>query len=362
MSSFKEVDPPTYEEAQLQSQENNHPQDGARLLHEAPPPLPRRTPTRRRPPLPERRPVEEEAEDTSTEVQSDQNFWKFHIQCFGDDMYLSTNPTMRHLQCRSLPGYFMSVDKEETGFTINFEEFESGNSIMRFKKLEDGSFKYKVRRTRKIEGGEIVLSDETSPVFEGTIDPRRIDPQYYPIQPPFQMKSFEVQAIDGRRWDVGAIPRVKMKWSLSKRSEYPKYVGKQNIYFHRNFKTKNLHMQEEEFPPVTALFRPCESKIRKRAMQSINRLSRLDEESKISPQMAQVDPFAEQKSYFKCGDGLYEENFPKDDDPDHHFKLGWVTVFEDKDLFNKSGMFDLVVGATTTLAYDQEVQKRWKKL
>lgn len=359
MYSFVDPDLPSYEEAQLQSQQNNHPQDGSRLLEEAPP-LPRRAPSRRRPPLPERQLIlQPRIKENGTE---DQAFWKFHIQCFGDDMYLSTNPTMRHLQCRSLPGYFMSVEKDDDGFTINFEEFESGTLIMRFKKLSDGSFKYKVRKTRRVLGGEIVPLNENTGVHEGTIDPKRIDPQYYPIQPPYQMKNFEVQTIDNLRWDLGAIPRVKQKWSLSKRSEVPKYIGKQNIYFHRNFQTKSRRMQDERFPPVTALFRPCESKIRKRAIQSINRLSKMDEESGISPQLAQVDPFAEQKAYFKCGDGLYGEQFPKDDDPDHHFKLGWLTVFEDPELFGMSGMFDLVVGTTTALAYDQEIQKRWKKL
>lgn len=267
---------------------------------------------------------------------------------------------MRHLQCRSLPGYFMSVSKEQEGFTINFEEFESGILIMRFKKLPDGSFRYKVRRTRRVVDGEIVSLDDYNLVHEGTINPKRIEPQYYPIPPPFLMKNYDVQAIDGSMWDLGAIPRVKQKWSL-KGSEAPKYVGKQNVYFHRNFKTKNLQMQDEKFPPVTALFRPCESKIRKRAIQSINRLSKL-EESKIDPQLAQIDPFSEQKAYFKCEDGLYGEPHPKDDDPDHHFKLGWVTVFEDKALFDIEGMFDLAVGTTTALAYDQEIQKRWKKL
>ncbi|GBL50523.1 hypothetical protein ACI3LY_001734 [Candidozyma auris] len=368
MTSTYDPDLPTYEEAQLQAQLNNHPQDNSQRLSENPPALPRRTNTRRRPPpLPER-PIEtsssseqlddnKESDNSDSLQTGDQPFWKFHIQCFGDDMYLSTNPTMRHLQCRSMPGYFMSIEKEPQGFTINLEEFETGASIMRFKKLDEKTFKFKVRRSRKVENGEIVVLETPDPVFEGTINKTRIHPMFFPIPPPYEMKSYEVEGIDGSRWDVGSIPRAKMKWSLSHRSEAPKYVGKRNVYFHRNFMARNTKMQDAQFPPVTAAFRPCESKMRKRAIRSITRLSKLEDDSKSTPYEAEGDPFSQRKPYFKCGDGLYDEQFPKDDDPDHHFKLGWLTVFEDEQLFSKSGMFDLVVGSTVVVAYDQEMHK-----
>lgn len=351
---------PSYEEAQLQAILNNHPQDNVIIRDDNAPPLPRRTPTRRRPPLPDR-PLTETSLDQNVErEEGSQKFWKFHIQCFGDDFYLSTNPTMRHLQCRSFPGYFMKVEKEEGGYTLNFEEFESGALIMRFKKLENGGFRFKVRRTRRVVNGEVAQVENSLPVLDSVITLRRIDPKFYPILPPYMMSNYEVKAMDGKLWDVGAIPRVKMKWSLSKGSEVLKYVKKQNLYFHRNFKEQNMKMQEEAFPPVKAVFRPCESKMRKRAMQSINRLLKI-EDDRESNGRTQMDSFLDQRPFLKCGDGLHGDPFPKDDDPDHHFKLGWLMIYEDDELFGIPGMFDLVVGVTTTLAYQQEMENGLRK-
>lgn len=41
-----------------------------------------------------------------------QLFWKFHIEKFDPGFYLTTNPTLRHVQCRSSPGYFVTVHKD----------------------------------------------------------------------------------------------------------------------------------------------------------------------------------------------------------------------------------------------------------
>lgn len=41
-----------------------------------------------------------------------QLFWKFHIERFDPGFYLSTNPTARHVKCRSSPGYFVRIYKD----------------------------------------------------------------------------------------------------------------------------------------------------------------------------------------------------------------------------------------------------------
>lgn len=348
-----ESNPPTYEESQNLQNGNQNLLSASRdrLSQELPRNIgPSRTLSRRAPPSPPPRTSEE-----STIGKGDnQGFWKFHMQVFANDIYLTTNPTMRHLHCRSAPGYFISVEKDpasERGYTMNFEDFGTGNSILRVGKQDNGDFKYKVRRNRSVKDGVLQSTDDPDPVYAGVLRSRRIEPKFYPIAPPHVMRNHNTENIDGQVWNVGDIPRCRLKWSLKKRKEVLQYIGKQNTYFHNNFE-RNIVEDSSNPPDVKALFRVCESRAKKRAIRSLNRLLRMEYSEKAPEESPESDPYEEVNYYSRCGDGLYDDQFPKDDEPDHHIKLGWLTIYE-LDLLTKSGMFDLIVGLTAASAYDK---------
>lgn len=345
--------PPTYEESQnlhnsfVESSDDTSVASSP-LTQDLPRNIgPNRTLSRRAPP---NRP--QQSDESTIGKGDNQRFWKFHMQVFANDIYLSTNPTMRHLHCRSAPGYFISVERDSPTskeFTMNFEDFETGVSLLRVGKQESGEFKYKVRRTRELRDGVIQEVAEPREVYGGVLRSRRIEPMFYPIPPLYAMRNFNTDPIDGKIWNIGDIPRCRMKWSLSKRKEVLQYIGKQNTYFHDNIEQKRVS-DSSEVPPVKAVFRVCESRAKKRAIRSLNRLLRIDMDRGETSQ--EPDPYEEVKYYPKCGDGLYDDIYPRDDEPDHHIKLGWLTIYDD-DLLRTPGMFDLIVGLTAASAYDK---------
>ena len=61
----------------------------------------------------------------------DSPFWKYHILKFGKDLYLTTNPGMKHMYCRNAPGYFIEVISNDpnlstptstSGYTLIFKD------------------------------------------------------------------------------------------------------------------------------------------------------------------------------------------------------------------------------------------------
>lgn len=57
-----------------------------------------------------------------------QLFWKFHIERFDPGFYLSTNPTARHVNCRSSPGYFVRIYKDRPATLISKDKERTSNT------------------------------------------------------------------------------------------------------------------------------------------------------------------------------------------------------------------------------------------
>lgn len=281
-----------------------------------------------------------------------QPFWKFHLLRFANDMYLTTNPSSRHLHCRSSPGYFVTVAQNDGGFTMTFEDFESGQQILKIRKhseKEGGFFRFKMKRLRRVENGVLVDQEVTDEMFENFVRPHTIPPDFYHGMLDACMTNYEVCDFNNQKWDVGSIPWMKHKWP----SGDVKYIGKQNVYLHNNFTGRKTYTG---IPLVVSVFRVCESRPKKRMIRSINRLLKIDVSGeKLKPQLVEIDPYFEVKSYYIGGDGLYFDRVPKDDEPDHRFKLGWLTVYED-DNFSQSGMFDFVVAMSVAVGYYKNFQ------
>lgn len=305
-------------------------------------------PRRRKPPLP--LPSELPLTEMSAPASSDQKFWKFHLIKFGNDMYLTTNPTPRHLHCRSFPGYYIAVSGTFLDYTMTFEHIETGTTYFKIRKHsthEGEFFRYKMRRIRRLEKGRIVESEDGD-VYENFIRREAIPEKLLPSPPDFPITSYLTQDFQGKPWSVGSVPRVRES-RISHRDL--RYIGKHSIYLHDNFRD-TIHGPIIGAPPVRCMFRPSDASVTKRAMRSINKLLKRDKTAtKIKSADLDASMFPEISYYYKAGDGLYGDPHPLDDDPDKHLKYGWLSIYEDEYL-EIPGMFDLVVCLSVAIAYD----------
>lgn len=292
-------------------------------------------------------PVPEEDVGKPDLEHTSQNFWKFHLVKFANDMYLTTNPTPRHLHCRSFPGYYIAVEGDLQDYTLSFEGIESGITYVRIRKQTkpDGEFfRYKLRRVRLLQHGKVMENAEGS-VYEGFLRREAIPSVFLPISPEFPLISYRTDDFDACGWSVGAMPRVR---ASRVNSAELKYWGKHNVYFHDNFGGSG---PITEIPPVKAVFRPSEASTKKRVIRSLKRLLKVDDSTKNKE--ADVDSvYLETKTFYSAGDGLYDVH-PTDDDPDRNTKWGWLTIYEDDAFYAQAGMLDLVVGVTTAVSYER---------
>lgn len=290
---------------------------------------------------------------SSASTSFHQHFWKFHLVKFGSDMYLTTNPTPRHLHCRSFPGYFISVEGNSIDYTLSFEDIETGVTYLRIRKRTTKDrefFRYKLRRARAIVNGRVSETNDDIQVYENYLWQELIPDVLFPSPPDVPMTSYHTEDFTGGTWNVGSIPRVRESRMNASES---KYVGKHYIYFHDNF-TQKPTGAIHNVPKVKAVFRPTEASTRKRVMHSLNRLLRIDSSGKkFNSDEVGSTVFSDIKSYFKAGDGLYGQHNPADDDPDKRTKYGWLTLYEDDEFFLQWGMFDLVVGLSVCMAYEK---------
>ncbi|OBA24479.1 hypothetical protein METBIDRAFT_34952 [Metschnikowia bicuspidata var. bicuspidata NRRL YB-4993] len=299
--------------------------------------------------------VKRDCSELSLDVAQTQPFWKFHVLKFGHCLYLTTNPTLRHLHCRNAPGYFVQVCDGPCGFSMIFEDISTGEELVKIDKLTDrcsNQFMFHVRKNRHVKDGRFQKSTRNGNAESRALEP--IPQELLPATPTTPMLSYSSQMIDGLLWSVGSLPQYR---ESRIKSQEIKYIAKKNVYFHRCFGDISRY-PEYDVPPAMAVFRECESGSRKRAMRQLNRFLQAGHELsskllKLPP--ANVSPYAEITLYYKGGDGVYFDKVPADDEPDHHHKLGWVTVYDDPHVFSKQGMFDLVVALTTAIGYERNL-------
>lgn len=346
-------------------------------------------------------------------------FWKYHILKFGKDLYLTTNPGLKHIYCRNGPGYYVEVvypnkykyHSSREGFKLIFKDIASKNGdnnpeiMVIIKESLDEGGKYKILLPRSSYLYDGLLSDDESdeiesPLFSGVTIPTPIDDKFIPYSQisnaheTFRFKNYEFTDFLNTKWNIGSIPRIKstrMSKIKSKFNEYKddplyKFIGKRYIYFHQNYiedsptsyKTESnnprdiyLHDQgsTHKFPPVLGLFRPNETRTKKKIIKKFNqqadRLERLKNsqeainQEKVNYKLIDNDIAAgsDIRNYFIGGDGLYYLNNPNDDTPDSN-KLGWITIYEDKNVFSRSknkGMFDIVLGLTLAVGFESSL-------
>lgn len=355
--------------------------------------------------------------DDDIETKADTPFWKYHILKFGKDLYLTTNPGLKHIYCRNGPGFYVEVvfpnnfkhHSSREGFKLIFKDIatksvDANPEIMVIIKdplSEGGKYSILIPRTSYLDDGTLIeLKDpdeDTASLFNGIAVNSPIDDKFIPYDKisntheSVKFENYEFADFLNTKWNIGSIPRIKstrMSKLKSKFNEYNsdalfKFVGKRYIYFHQNYindspltyKVKSedpkdvyLHGSKEasSFPPVLGLFRPNETRTKKRIIKKFNqqtdRLDKLKQahgninDDKINHKLIDNDiaAGADIQNYFTGGDGLYFLSNPHDDTPDTN-KLGWITIYEDPKVFSGStnkGMFDIVLGLTLAVGFE----------
>lgn len=324
---------------------------------------------------------------------------------------MTTNPSTKHMYCRNGPGYYVEVayanEKrgKSHGFSLVFRDIDSMDSkqkpplmvITKKPASEGGYLTISIPRQSRLRRGTILYAQKEeggeAPLFNGLSIPKKLDMKYIPVSRTSQgvsspeeterFRNYEFKDFNNIQWDIGAIPRVRhsrinrMKSRANDQDEEEfKFIGKRNIYFHRNYtdqpvyakyrtESKNpedVYLQDSDhsqFPPVLAHFRPYESKTRKKIINTFSRHFHPQNVQQFQQQQSRISKNAVEhdiaagaiKNYFRGGDGLYFEINPADDAPDDN-KVGWITVYEDAKLFSSRGMFDVVVGLTLAVGFE----------
>ncbi|KAM9918702.1 hypothetical protein OXX59_008483 [Metschnikowia pulcherrima] len=363
--------------------------------HPEPQPQRSNTLSRKKPVGPNPFPEPPKISENSSQVNlaGKQSFWKFHIFRFGPNLYLTTNPTLRHLRCRNAPGYFVKITGNHVKYSMVFEDIGSGEQWVKVDKVSDSCahhFTFQVKRKRCIRRGNVEVSincergsdavaksmethqagktqsseelgssgrgrDKCSKRFYSQILRRAPIPQILLHMPPSSpMSNYSGLMVDGKAWNVGSLPRYR---ESRMNSHETKFIAKKHVYFHRCFEDLERYF-DWTVSPVMGVFRECESRAKKRAIRQLNRLSRVGDFSAPQAQHSSetdLSPYTEVSSYYECGDGVYFDRMPSDDEPDHHHKLGWVTIYEDSDTLAEPGMFDLSVALTVAVGYERNL-------
>ncbi|KAJ9111929.1 hypothetical protein QFC19_000851 [Naganishia cerealis] len=338
-------------------------------------------------------------------------YWKYHVLKFGKDLYLTTNPGLKHIYCRNGPSYYVEVvypnKRQKTaknGYTLIFKELDGVEKndakppiMMIYKKpeKEGGHYTLSIPQRSRLVQDSIQYSPQPHSLFHGIVIPKGIDSSYIPydrianIGRYQELRNYEFKDCNNINWNVGAIPRLrattlnrlKSKVLQDEDDESLKLFGPRNVYFHQNYIDTRLALRSRanslgadylngtthDFPPVLAVFRPLETKIRRKLMSKINRMlhSKLTTRGlEQNTATAGLDMNAataglDIKSFHSLGDGLYYQTHPVDDEPNEN-KMGWLTVYEDKQVFAElkyRGMFDIVVGLTLAVGFESQMEK-----
>lgn len=334
-------------------------------------------------------------------------YWKYHVLKFGKDLYLSTNPSLKHMYCRNGPGFYVEITRDtggrNDGFTMIFKDAETQSNkskppimiIHKKPQSEGGYYTATLTKSSVLKKNTIKylnnINESNKKVFNGLSIPQTIPEKFIPYEKISNLKRLEANEADFKnyefrdfnnwKWNIGSIPRVrpsrinKLKTKINDQDvEQWKFIGKNNTYFHQNYvdstnplpfksqEPQEIYLQNSEntnFPPVLAMFRPHKNRFSTKVKNFNKMLSKKMENetpsqfkpNKFSNKLIDNDITAgEHKNYFIAGDGLYFNKSPADDLPDEN-KLGWLTVYEDK-VFQEKGMFDLVLGLTLAVGYE----------
>ncbi|ANZ77391.1 BA75_04738T0 [Komagataella pastoris] len=306
-----------------------------------------------------------------------QKFWKYHILSIGTDLfYLSSIPEINHLCCRYSPGFFVSISRfrDEDGlpaYRMSFKgEVDNFNDRLLLiselpvvavitKRIKTG-FDIQITKTYALKDHLISFMGEGKRINGGTEyleipELNNLDLEDADLKQTLSRYELHMEGASKESWIVSPILRKSRKISnkLGLSQSVYKIKGKRNIFFYKNSK-KGDGTFSENSKDVVGLFRPSQTKLKKKIIKGASQLKHLERNSYISPQSLGIpdDPSTNSvQRYYRAADGYLEE-FPKDDSP-NQVKLGWITIYENSLFKRANGLWELCLTMTLTAGLDR---------
>ncbi|RKP33069.1 hypothetical protein METBISCDRAFT_25251 [Metschnikowia bicuspidata] len=302
------------------------------------------------------------------------------MERYDPGFYLTTNPTLRHVQCRMAPGYFVRVHRNELNsasdgvngpldaIRMDFEDIATGEPIA-VVTCSELALEYEVMVSRAIRNGKLVRFGVSK---EGEKRPGSDISKKTPWP---SMRNYAA-TIGQNKFHLGRIPQARDRYlpQLLETKKTPKWIRKRHMYLHQEFMGNNTQYADMSLALVVALMRPCESRPKKRFLRKLHALSRSSpargfvdsrrwkpdwdwRECAYLPELGSRRPseglhllLPDVKPYTEVGDGLFFDRNPADDEPNHVHKYGWLTVY-DLAALAEEGVFDAAVALLVAASY-----------
>lgn len=243
-----------------------------------------------------------------------QTFWKFHVAVFGSAIYLTTNPSPRHLRCRFSPGYFVNKVGDSRNYSLVFEDLDSGDELLRVDRRADAltpDYGCLLQKVRCVNCGKLKILE--TPGFHTKLrlataslsDSRAV--------------SYDTTFPDGSTWSIGN--------RLGEHFQERAGNNRDLLFYHGN--------------EIISLYRPFRSHVARRMHHRLLPDQGLSENG-ITVYLQAEDP--------------RQVSYSRDDEAGHGPKYGWVTVF-DHAIFGQPGVFDTVIALSVAVGYEQAERK-----
>lgn len=239
-----------------------------------------------------------------------QNFWKFHVAVFGSAIYLTTNPSPRHLRCRFSPGYFVTKVGDAHNYSLIFEDLDSGDELLRVDRRADAfthQYGCRLRKVRSIDSGKIRVSE--TPGFHTNLRLATVSLS------DSRAVSYDTTFPDGSTWSIGN--------RLGERFQEKAGTNRDLLFYHGN--------------EILSLFRPFRSHVARRVQHRLVP-DQGRSENGMTVHLQAEDP--------------RQVSYSRDDEAGHGPKYGWITVF-DHAILGQPGVFDTVLALSVAVGYEQ---------
>ena len=293
-----------------------------------------------------------EKRSVKTSTPDTQTFWKYHVLEFGNGLYLTTNPDAKHMYCRNAPGFHVEimypnnsrgrVDKSgKSGFRLVFKNEIDGDVFLTVTKNSQGFDVDMVRRFYENKEGNLAAASgevKGNHLHASEIEVDELKRRYFESTlNPFRYQLFD---FNDKKWFLGSIPQFKTATKLK---------NKRFIFFH-----------EPKRERILSCFRPQEIRTKKKLLKKFNRSVQSssnsffynDEDTSESGLSSRYDSV-----YYAPGDGVFKED-PPDDSPNNE-KLGWITMYDDFEIFKQPGMWELTLSLTLAAGFSKILEENY---
>lgn len=298
------------------------------------------------------------------------DFYKYHILRLGNDYYMTTNPTMKHLQCRHGPGVYVAIDHESSRISVSI--YDDNARCLRLVVTIDKHLGGQGGVFEVTHASDEILVD--APLSHGngfdTVVRTSCSEAALPYSfLPYPFLNFKYADEHNMVWNIGRIPQVKprsmvrVKSRILSSSNPPpiktKFCNEGHIYLHSSDVIEPTHepLMIRLLPQIGAFFRPCEYSMKsrlshtasslKRSLNAIHRSSLYHRSESHTP-IHSLAAGSDVRSFYAAESGFLASR-TRDDCPNHE-KMGWITVFDR--CMRKKADLPVILGLVFAVALD----------